>query len=175
MKNLIVLFSLFGVLLFVKPLYGATNSTVSSELTNIAKTNLNMVLVDILSGVRSAGSEVYGASKHAINSSLEFVQKETPEVIEQFLKWRLLRHACIVIAFIILMVCCFLTFRHCDKNEHEDPSGFLWIGKYVFRILFVGFLIFGVGCNVMEIGKILVAPKVYMIEYVIDTVTSLNH
>jgi len=72
MKKLILAL-LVGVIAI--PVFAQTNQTVLEQATATAKatisTNLNEVIVDILRGVKTAGSEVYQASKQAITKSVD--------------------------------------------------------------------------------------------------------
>lgn len=67
-----------------------------------APTNINQVLVEILSGTRDAAKEIYGASKKAIHKSIDFVGEQTPDIIKQFLMWRFVSAAIWAVVWLIV-------------------------------------------------------------------------
>lgn len=144
-------------------------------------TNLNQVLIEMLSGVKNASSEIYGASKVAIHKSVDFVSEQAPEVIKQFLTWRFCIAA--IWASIFTTVAGFFLFfayklrryqekasTQCDEHSNPTEHQVTVFFKWAFIVVAFGFILFGVGYNSFEMIKIRVAPKVYIIEYIINTV-----
>lgn len=162
------------LLTFTFSVFGASTETNSVVTTVTTKETFNSVMVDILSGVKTASGEIYGATKGAIRTSVDFVAKETPEVITQFIKWHLLR-ACIWAAgFLGLGGFLLYLSRRCrifhEKDIHNENDGLFIVGRIMTILAAIPILFFGAGGEIMTITKITVAPKVYIIEYVVDTV-----
>lgn len=150
---------------------GQTN--VLESVKQNAATNINQAVIQILAGVKDASGEIYGASKVAIAGAYDFVKKEAPEVVKEFLRWRLVE-ACIyiLIGFSLAGVLFFVARQlklYSQKNEDDD----LMIGKWILRFIAIAIILATINEQGMIIGKILAAPRVYIIEYVVDTVR--NH
>jgi len=149
----------------------AVTNVANSETVKVAKTNLNTVMIDILSGVRDAGKEVYGASKEAIRSSVNFAQEQAPLVVKEFLMWHMARAIMYIVAWLLVAIACYFTARWIRKNviaDNEFSEG--WIPCIILRVVALGVIIFGIGNQAMTVTKIAIAPKVYIIEYVVDTI-----
>jgi hypothetical protein len=75
LKHLLILLSTTTLL------YGAESNQPGPTLETVkiaAQTNLNQVMIEILSGVKTAGSEIYDASKSALKKSVDFVSEQAP-------------------------------------------------------------------------------------------------
>lgn len=143
---------------------GQTN--ILESVKQNAATNINQAVIQILAGVKDASGEIYGVSKTVIANSYEFVKTEAPEVIKEFLRWHLVR-ACVII--VALSLVSFLLFWNANKWD----DGGMGPPAIIVQTLALGLLLGGLIPNVLIIGKILAAPRVYIIEYVVDTVQ--NH
>lgn len=161
-----------------KPLLEQAKETVKS----VASTNLNQVLIEILSGVKSAGGEVYTASKDAIHKSVDFVVEQAPDVVKQFLMWKFFHALTWMLIWIsvasIVLFFAYKLRKYQDKASKDtgynsgDPSehNVVVIFKWILGCLACIFLLFGVSSNALQMVKIKVAPKVYIIEFVVDTI-----
>lgn len=185
----VLLVSLLSVSLFAQTntaptlAESAKAAVVSVVSTNVQPT-LNSVMVEILSGAKDAGKEIYGASKTAIISSYDFIKEQTPDVIQQFLLWRF-THATIWAGIFVAISCSLFFFAYKLKQYQPKASTHNYAGDpserqvtTCFKWIFIGaafvLLIIGVGSNSFEMLKIKVAPKVYVIEYVVDLVNGQN-
>ena len=77
-------------------------TTVSSTNTVTLQATLNDVVIDILRGAKSAGSEFYQASKSAVVASVDFAKQQVPDVVEQFLKWKITEKVVYIVGWIIV-------------------------------------------------------------------------
>ena len=175
---------LFATLAFASPAFAQTNTgasqTVLEQVKDAAKqtvaTNINQVMVQILTGVKDASGEIYGASKVAVGQAYEFVKKEAPEVIVEFLRWRMIQ--AIIWALVFLSVAALLFFfarqlkLWAEKNPHayRDNLEMAIAMKWVMRVIACLTIIITLMVNGMTVGKIVAAPRVYIIEYVVDTI-----
>jgi hypothetical protein len=172
--------SLSVALLFVATLcFGQTNSPTLLEQTKaVAQTNLNQVMIQILSGVSSAGGEIYDASKSAIKSSVDFVTEQAPDVVRQFITWKLAESITWACIWTFITLCFFYFANKCrlmQKHGARDDAGSGWstsftgaFWKWAFTTIGLFVFILNVGSYARDIVKISVAPKVYIIEYVVD-------
>ena len=164
---------------------GLTVEQVGDTAKTVLVTNINQVLIEMLSGVKDASKEMYGASKEAVHKSVDFIAEQAPDVIKQFLMWRFFRAVTWACIFTFVAgVCLFFVnklkkyqavadkgSRYNDNpSEHQVTTFFKWALGVVACL----FIIFGVGTNAFEMVKIKVAPKVYIIEYVVDTIQDHN-
>ena len=159
----------------------ASNAVVEAKASTVkvAETNYNAVVIDILSGVRNAGSEIYAASKDAIHKSVDFVVAQAPDVVAQFLKWKLCEAiihffilALIGCIFFYLAYRCYVYTKTASKTDgYRDVMdsfsiGVLW--KWIFSGLAAIIMLISIGTTFPTIVKIAIAPKVYVLEYVVD-------
>lgn len=159
---MIKLFTILAIFISF-PVLGQTN------VTNV-ETNLNQVVIDILSDSRVIGKEVYNASKQTISKSIDFVIKETPDVVNQFLKWKFLEATikCAVVS-LPLIVMWFIAYLIYRKLKKTSDDGFEFTPLIVMAIITLtsGPIWYnGIVTNGLNAVKIKVAPKVYLIEYV---------
>jgi hypothetical protein len=147
-------------------------------------TNLNEVVIGILQGVKSAGGEIYSASKTAIVQSVDFAKEQAPLVVKEFLHWKL---AEAIIWLAIWSVPAFTLFwfaRKCriraesdDVPAHDrhttDKTDFT-AGKWILRTIGLIILTISLGMNAMTITKIAIAPRVFLIDYVVSTIQDMQ-
>ena len=156
----------------------AVAGAVSNVASNATPT-INSVMIEILSGTKDAAKEIYGASKEAIHKSIDFVGEQAPDVIKQFLTWRFTYAAiwsCIWLA--VASVIFFFSYKlmkfqqkcAADGRKNSDDHAVSCVFKWIFILVACGFIIGGVGTNAFEMAKIKVAPKVYIIEYVVGLI-----
>lgn len=121
----------------------------------------------------------------------QFVLDQAPDVINQFLTWKLSYHLILVVVFLTLVFLIpaiikpIISRKNIDNIVEEDKSrwrkdfGRYWLKTYSYgedsdaligykitRVVSLLFLI-GVVINLIEVVYIVVAPKVYLIEYFI--------
>lgn len=175
---------LFVALAFASPALAQTNTnapqTVLEQVKDAAKqtvaTNINQVMVQILTGVKDASGEIYGASKVAVGQAYEFVKKEAPEVIVEFLRWRLIQAIIWALLFLSIAGLLFFFARQLKLWVIKNPDSYsdnieAAIGvKWGLRIAACIMIIATLTINGMTVGKIIAAPRVYIIEYVVDTI-----
>jgi hypothetical protein len=152
----------------------SVNETVASA-TN-AVSSVNDAVASILMSGKAVGSEIYGASKIAITDSINFVSAQAPDIIKQFMLWRVIEASFYALGFLIFaIIIWYLGYRLRKdagvREAYEDPS------KSFFRFLgwvfiFAGFLplVLGTGSWLMDIAKIYFVPKIYLIDYVLTLV-----
>lgn len=158
---------------------------ITQNVVPTVTTNLNQVLIEILSGVKSAGGEVFVASKDAVRKSVDFVSEQAPDVVREFCVWRFWESVIMAGFYIGLAVVLFFLFRYLSKKAAEavkkcdsyDAGGFEFLTVLLLALsIIVPCLFLGVGglSNVKNAVQVKVAPKVYIIEYVVDLAKSHN-
>lgn len=157
-----------------------TNTTqiVSAE----AQETLNGVLIDMLKGVKTASGEIYDASRTGITKAVDFAMEQAPLVVQEFLKWKMAEAIISLIFWVIVGIGIYLSYRVCKKQiklNNLDEFSYIIPGIAAFFYCFL-LLIgssgggrhgdFGPVANIKTIVKVNVAPRVYLIEYVSDTI-----
>jgi hypothetical protein len=160
--------------------FGAAAQTNQLESVKaVAQTNLNQVLIEALSGVKDASGEIYQASKGAIKKSVDFVVEQAPDVVRQFLLWQMVASIIWAVIYCLIALCFLVGAWRWNKwakdansscPHYDLASSQTW--GYIWKWMFVGiaamFIFMGVASQSFTIAKIAVAPKVYIIEYVVD-------
>ncbi len=170
------------------PSGGTTNKVglVSPETKALVATNANQIMIEILTGVKSEGGKIYAGTKEALGQAYETVKKEAPEVIREFMLWRMLHHGIWIAVFTTLAVIAFYWSRRFKKLAADCPPPiktgnyrYPWDdhGKEAFtalRYVLVAItsllLLLGTTINLYPMLKIYAAPRVYIIEYVVKMV-----
>jgi hypothetical protein len=90
--------------------------------------------------------------------------------------WHMARAILYGLAFAIVAFAAYWTARWLRRNVIDKPregyNGEAWIPVVLLRVVAIAFIVFGVGGQAMTVTKIAIAPKVYIIEYVVDTIQS---
>jgi hypothetical protein len=134
--------------------------------------DLSVEIASILSGVHQAGSEIYTASKEAIVKSIDFVSEQTPLVVKEFLRWKLLYHFIWITIFVIVSAAIvgggrkLYNYGQTLNYYKEDCVGISYFIRYCGYLL----AIISISHNAFPIAKILYAPRVYLLEYVLNVV-----
>jgi len=171
--------SLTGVVISTNQTVVSTNAT-QVATTNGVKATINEAVIDILHGVTTASSDIYQASKTAITKAVDFTMTETPIVVKEFLHWKMAEAivyavAWSVPAFVLLFVARAFNKRSQsvevpassrDKTDQNDYSVLKWVFRSLAALAFMYILV----NQGMVITKIALAPRVYLIEYVVSTV-----
>lgn len=158
----------------------AVSSAVNSPTGKTVATNINEAVIDILRGVKSAGGEIYSASKTAITKSVDFTMEQAPLVVSEFLHWRMAESIIYAIIWLIPAMLFIYFARRCrirsesadvpNNDSHNTDKGDYTGFKWLFRIVGALIIMIVLATNGMTITKIVVAPRVYLLEYVVDTI-----
>lgn len=100
----------------------------------------------------------------SMNDVIEFGKQQIPEVIHQLLMWRATNSAVWLSLGFIILVLSWKWFKQVNKwasESGDDEHYALHILTAIFTFVGVGFIM----PNLLEILQIMVAPKVYLIEY----------
>ena len=178
------------------PSGGTTNKVelVSPETKALVATNANQIMIEILTGVKSEGGKIYAGTKEALGQAYETVKKETPEVIREFMLWRIIHHGIWMSGIAVVAGFAFYWSRRFKKLAAEcppptDTGGYynyyddhgkqtFTVLRYVLVCVTSVLLLFDTILNLYPMLKIYAAPRVYIIEYVVDTIqdaTQSNH
>lgn len=106
-----------------------------------------------------------GTAEQVVGKTVDLVQKEAPETVEQFLKWRFFQHMAYFLIPVSATILCTAAFLFCwwAKIKWDDNWG---IGIPIFG----AFGFFAIMFSLCEIGDLLkaiqiyVAPRIYLIE-----------
>jgi len=141
-------------------------------MTNTQET-VNSILIDVLKGVKDAGSEMYATSKVGLAKAVDFAVEQAPIVVQEFLSWKMgeaiFNVALYTIAAIVLFsVHRFLLKKSKETDMNSSPEDIVPIGLgFLFCSAVFCFIIFTqLKPNIETIIKIKLAPRVYILEYV---------
>lgn len=128
---------------------------------------LEQVLVDTIKKSTEVGGEIYTASKDAIAKGVDFAQQQIPDVIHQLLMWELTQAIVWLIVSVVLFV---IAYKSLTDKWLEWSDGATVISATVAGI--VGVVVFL--HNLLLMLKILIAPKLFLIQYATDLVKSVT-
>lgn len=141
-------------------------------MTNIVtQETLNNVLVEVLKGTKDASHEIYGASKAGIVKAVDFASEQAPIVVQEFVRWHFVDAITIILFCIVGIIACVWAFKKVDEwptANYEDRNA---QGLAAFILV-----VFGTVCSIFlfvetrKAVKIAVAPRVYVVEWVADTI-----
>lgn len=151
---------------------GASSILVArADETNMVKaitndTNITQAIVSILGGAKDVGGDIYDTSKLAISKSVDFVKQQAPDLIESFVKWKFVEAAVYTVAGAIGLILAIYLGIYFSKKAYSSGEEFL-IMPAIFSFAatipsMIGF------SNIMTCLYIYTAPKVYLIEYIMN-------
>jgi len=158
-----------------------TNSPPSTNgIIAKTKATVNDAVIGILNGVKIGSGEIYQASKTAITKAVDFTIEQAPLVVSEFLHWKMAEAIIYLVAWSIPSIILLFIARAFNKqsksaevpktDSYKTDQNDYAILKWVFRgIALIGLMVVLVNYG-MTITKIAVAPRVYLIEYVVATV-----
>lgn len=120
-----------------------------------------------MSKIEDTVVELIQKSVSSVEQGISWLSGELPDVIHQFLMWELAKHS-IGIFLSLLPIILFIRsiiiyLKDYEEIQCKDDGTFmiLIIVSGVFSIFAVGHFV----CSIMNITQILIAPKIYLIEY----------
>ncbi len=162
------------------PAVASTNSPSTNGIVATTKATINDAVIDILHGVKTGSGEIYQASKTAITKAVDFTVEQAPLVVSEFLHWKLAEAVIYLVAwsipaFILLAIARAFNLRSKSadvpkEDRYKTDQNDYAILKWVFRAVALICLTFTLTSYGMVVTKILVAPRVYLIEYVVSTI-----
>jgi hypothetical protein len=144
------------------------------------KATINDAVIDILHGVKAGSGEIYQASKTAITKAVDFTMEQAPIVVNEFLHWKMAEAIIYLVAWsipAIILLCIARAFNKRSnsadvpkEDRYKTDQNDYAILKWIFRSVALVFLTLTLVNYGMTVVKIAVAPRVYLIEYVVSTV-----
>lgn len=130
------------------------------------------ILVETIQKASAIGGELYDGAKKVTASSIDFAEKQIPEVIQQVLVYNLIESILFAVVGLLLaggFIKTFLWLRKeyiekRKKSDWADETGHIMFG--IFGGIFLGGG--GILCflaNTLIALKIIFAPKLYLLEY----------
>ena len=140
-------------------------------MTNTQET-VNSILIDVLKGVKDAGSEMYATSKVGLAKAVDFAVEQAPIVVQEFLSWKMgeaiFNVALYTIAAIVLFCVARFLFKKIKDTDINYPEEIfpLGLGVTFSAVMFCLITFLHIKPNIETIIKIKLAPRVYILEYV---------
>ena len=137
-------------------------------MTNNQET-INTILIDVLKGVKEAGSELYAVGKAGVAQAVDFALQQAPLVVQEFLSWKMSEAIINLIFFgigtVIMLFCLSFLLKKAKKySDHEEIVPIFF--ATAFTVIVLIFLLRNIKNDIQTIAKIKLAPRVYIIEYV---------
>ncbi|RTK98591.1 MAG: hypothetical protein EKK57_11375 [Proteobacteria bacterium] len=143
-------------------------------LTPTTQETLNSVLIDMLKGVKTEGANIYTASKTALIKAVDFANEQAPQVVYEFLKWKMMEAIVyLVVGVVAIVIIGYVTYKFVKwmkKRNDYSPSPALIIPFFLLPTIIFSCII----PKTLNVIKISVAPRVYLIEYAADLYKGKN-
>lgn len=122
--------------------------------------------------LQQALAAILNKTMEGVEAGASFLQAELPDVIQQLLMWKLVEAILITIASVVVAVCYALFMRAFSKAEgggsYKDCYGMPTFGAFI-GIAGGACAAIAAFCGLLQYplaaAQILVAPKIYLIEY----------
>lgn len=170
MKNLILSIITVIVVLCASAVRAEQTNSPSTLAAIGSNTNVQGAIVSILMGAKNVGGDIYDASKSAIAASVDMVKSQAPELVTEFLKWKFAEALTFVVMGAILLIAGLWMAYVGWRMDDADAGVLVFIFLGLLPIL-GGLIVIGV--NAMTVIQIWIAPKIYLIEYIVNIVK--NH
>lgn len=116
-----------------------------------------------------------------LKSVEDFAIAETPLLIQEFLAWEFMKHLsisliCGVFVLAVFVIFCKLWSTDFHKGEKEDPVD-SWVAKGVVSLVFILLAygpLFQLCTSGKNVGKISIAPRVYVVEKAVDLLKGIK-
>lgn len=151
-----------------------------SIATNGISATINETILTILQGGKTVSTDLYNASKMAITKSVDFTMEQAPLVVREFLHWKLAEAIIYFLAWSVPAGILFAIYRAMKRksldpaiptsDKYKTDQSDYGVLKWIFLTVSLVALTFNLTTNGMAVTKICVAPRVYMIEYVVSTI-----
>lgn len=100
-------------------------------------------------------------AKHSGTNAVEFVQAQAPDVVRQVLVWGMAEAITVMVFSLLFLLFCFFLTRKAIKDEWDEVPIIIGIldvvGGIFVTVVFIS--------ATMDLVKILVAPKLYLLQY----------
>jgi hypothetical protein len=115
--------------------------------------------------LNSAIAELLGMLKSGISAGSQLLKEQFPILCQQIIRWGIWNNALTILLSVVLMFISWkiIMFSKARLPDSSDETGW-WILIILSLFIAVVFFIF-FWCSVFELGKIITAPNVYLIEY----------
>jgi hypothetical protein len=122
---------------------------------------LDQILVDTIKKSSDASGEIYNATKMALIKGIDFAETQIPDIIEQFLLWHLAESIVwLVVGILFFSGALYLAIKYWRELQE----------CIVLNVAVIVISSITIIRQTLDIVYILVAPKVYIMEYISDII-----
>jgi hypothetical protein len=111
--------------------------------------------------------EILELLKQSIISGKEIAVEHLPEICQQLIRFEIFKNAFVLLLCILVLVTCLIilkiSIKYLKANIYSE-----WVGGIVASIIFGMFSIIGIIFNTISLIKIIIAPKVFLIENIMS-------
>lgn len=137
-------------------------------------TAMEQIFIDTIKKTTEVGGEIYDGIKVVGAKAIDLAQKEIPDIIHQLLVWKMTEAVISTICCLLVVICMFVLiikfYKH-DYSRNSDMAFFRGFASLIMLVVALIFLCFTYS-NAMTAVKIYVAPKIFLIEYANQLLTS---
>lgn len=128
-----------------------------------------------------------------LSDAQAFAKDQIPDLIQQFLMWKIVSNSLTLVFCVIGLVFILKVFKKIKENYSDANTtrrdNFFWCtyGRadspsleaggffaYLFSIIALLFCVVGIGDSIFTIAKLVIAPKLYLLEYAIELVKTVK-
>lgn len=118
---------------------------------------LDQVLIDTITKVSNVSGEIYDGAKKVTGQAIDIAMQQAPDIVNQLLMWKFAENATWFLFAILLIVLCIKS----TKKYWDESDGAIILATGSLTIM--GSVVFVL--SLLEMIKIMIAPKIYLIEY----------
>lgn len=118
---------------------------------------LDQVLIDTITKASNVSGEIYNGAKKVTGQAIDIAMQQAPDIVNQLLMWQFSKNATwFLFSILSIFICIKLT-----KKYWEESQGAIVVATGTVGV--VGIVV--VICTFLQMLKIVIAPKIYLIEY----------
>ena len=126
-----------------------------------------------MSKIEDTVVELIQKSVSSVEQGISWLSGELPDVIHQFLLWKVISSSLIILLVLVFSLIWFRFLRRFNQitagnrdrlnPEYIDPEPY-FLGLLISGVLLIGGIVIAVG-RMFQIIQILIAPKIFLLEY----------
>lgn len=132
--------------------------------------SVDQAIIQILTGVNRASSEIYDASKVGATKTLEMLKQEGPDIVNSYIKYSALKEGVSLFCPLIFsFFCAFIAFKIRNRIDWDEV---LMPGFFICIVIASTFCFVEGISHTFNFLHVLVSPKTYLIKEAIEIMKS---
>lgn len=109
--------------------------------------------------------EILIASKEEVSAGFEFAKGQSPILIDEIIKFKLIQHSLYAVSLLFIVLFLIKCGYYSFYKAKEDSCNGEWVVGCATIAVIIILPIIGLSDSISNIIKILVSPRLYLIEY----------